>query len=343
MSEHAPTVVTRRWLAWAALIVLWGLAPAAWAQAGGLVLEAAASPFECLKPSRAERAPLVYPDGAADRKLGAVVRVRLRFTDASAPPRAEVFYNSGAPVFEDAVLATVKSYRLPCLAPAGAEAVATQEFQFLPGDGRRVIWGQPHDEETIDRTQLECLRGGPKDRPPRYPRAAALERQSGTVLVRVKFESPVQGPTVTVLIDSGAPRLARWVKDYVEGYRLPCLAPGQAPVQGTQLFTFLMDSEDRVVLNDMSLRQFIGAIDKLDAHKVRFDFGTMACPFEVRLVSYQPHLPNQVGEVGSTNPNRREFVEWLKTVSLRLPAAAKRQVVGDTTTLAVPCGVLDLL
>ena len=92
----------------------------------------------------------------------------------------------------------------------------------------------------------------------------------------------------------------------------------------------------------MLLATFVRALDKLEAEHVKFDFANTACPFDVRFVLRQPVLSNEVGEIERSDPNRREFIEWLKTVSLKIPERDRAQVLGDSMTLSVPCGVLDL-
>ena len=56
----------------------------------------------------------------------------------------------------------------------------------------------------------------------------------------------------------------------------------------------------------------------------------------------QPYAPNMVGEVGRSDPNRTEFIEWLKTLALDLPTRMRKHVIGDTITISVPCGLIDL-
>ncbi len=308
----------------------------------GLTVEPKASVFACLQQAAVDRGSLAYPSDAVDRKESAVVRVRLTFSSSGTAPAVDVLYNSGRPAFADVVRDHVKTYRLPCLTAQAAPASATQEFQFVPGDGRKVVWSAPRpDSDPDDEAVAACLKTkGPR---PDYPRRALQEGLQGTVLARMTFTAPDAEPLTEIVFDGGSAVLANAVKTYIRDYRLPCLAPSRAPVTGFQQFAFVLTNEENFVLKDVTLKQFLGAVEGLDKHRVRFDLNTMACPFEVRFKLYQPYMPNAVGEIGTSDPNRREFLEWLKTASLKLPPNAKRQVIGDSMTIAVPCGVLDLL
>ncbi len=308
----------------------------------GITIEPKASAVACLQLSTGDRAPLAYPSDVPDRKESAVVRVKLTFKSADAGPAVDVLYNSGRPGFEAVVRDHVKAYRLPCLTAQSAPVSAMQEFQFVPGDNsRKVIWNEPRpDADPDDEMIAACLttKGHPA-----YPRRALQDGLQGTVVVRMTFKEPDAAPLTEIVFDGGSAVLANAVKANVRDYRLPCLLPSRVPVTGFQQFAFRLSNDENFVLKDVTLKQFLGGVDGLEKQRIRFDLNTMACPFDVRFKLYQPYMPNAVGEFGTSDPNRREFLEWLKTVSLKLPSDAKRQVIGDSMTIAVPCGILDLL
>lgn len=307
----------------------------------GITIEPRASVLACLKRPAQDLGPLSYPKDSADRKEAAVVRVKLTFKSADEAPSVDVLYNSGRVAFAVVVQDHVKAYRLPCLIAPVAPVSATQEFQFVPGDGRKVIWSEPRpDADEVDEAMAACLKT--KGRP-QYPDRALRDGVQGTVLARMTFTAPDVAPLTEIVFDGGSVALANAVRTYVRGYRLPCLGTSRAPATASQRFTFMLGDDASLVLKDASLKQFLGAVDGLDKQRVRFDLNTMGCPFDVRFTLYQPYLANAVGEVGTSDPNRRELLEWLKTISLKLPPEAKRQVVGDSMTIAVPCAVLDLL
>jgi hypothetical protein len=75
---------------------------------------------------------------------------------------------------------------------------------------------------------------------------------------------------------------------------------------------------------------------------VYFDFNTMGCPFDVRFDPQQPVLPNGVGEVGSSNPERRFFLDWLTRQQLDLPKQQLNALLGQQAVVTVPCTVINL-
>lgn len=303
----------------------------------GLVLLPADSPFSCLDRAGGSKLP-AYPEREALLKAGAVVRVSLTFTGPDSPPKVETTFNSGGEAFADAVSTFAKSYRLPCMVVGTGPLAGVQEFQFVPDDGRKVVYGALRDHPKATQA-VRCVTGM---RPPEYPARMFGPSLEGTVVVKLKFVDGNSPPQPTVLFDGGSGRLAAAVLAAVERYRMPCLTAGDGPLTAMQSFQFLMSDSTQYALKDLALRQFVAIVDKLDQQKVRFDFSTMGCPFDVRLRLFQPHAPNSVGELERADANRREFLEWLRAVSLKLPRDAARHVIGQTVTVSVPCGVLDL-
>jgi hypothetical protein len=298
------------------------------------------SALRCLvAPDRKEA--LRYPTGQVEQKNGGIVRVRLTFVSATDAPRVEVFYESAGTAFSDAVLDYVSKYRLPCLVAADAPLLATQEFAFDPGDGRKVMWADVRRDGPSKAHFLECLKGN--EGLPDYPSGALGQTLEGVVFARFSFVDPASAPNVEILYDSDSSKLAGAVRQYLARLRLPCMKAGDPPVGAFQQFRFALEGNRHAVLRDAPLSDFVGALDKLESQHVRFDFTTMGCPFEVRFVLRQPYLDNEVGEVERHDPNRREFLEWLKRVDLKLSSRNHRLVIGDSMTITVPCVVLDLL
>ena len=303
----------------------------------------------CLQPSRDALPPLPYPADELLRKREATVRVRMEFTLPDGPPKATVFFNQGGDAFSEAVLQRVGTYRLPCLPAGRAEPfVVTQEFQFDPRDGRPVIWsaarcGLPTlapnhcsmstTAKPIDYPTLAL--GGPLA----TTTGIVKRTQSGAVLALMEAESAQLPPKVSILHDAGSRSLSAEVEEYLRAARLRC---DRYPVSALQVFHFQIDGDDQFSLKDMPLKTFIAQVRDLDRHKVRFDFSTMRCPFDVQLHLYQPYFENSVGEVGDADPNRADFLAWLREVALKLPRNAASHLVGATTRVSVPCGSLDL-
>jgi hypothetical protein len=73
---------------------------------------------------------------------------------------------------------------------------------------------------------------------PSYPESA----NGGRVRVEAEFTSPDAPPKVTVIESSGNAELDAAVARYLSNYRLPCMKPGDAPVQVRQ--NFVIDSHE---------------------------------------------------------------------------------------------------
>ncbi|MBE2245476.1 MAG: hypothetical protein IAE86_22190 [Burkholderiaceae bacterium] len=54
-------------------------------------------------------------------------------------------------------------------------------------------------------------------------------------------------------------------------------------------------------------------------------------------------MSNEVVEVGDANPNRREFVHWLREANVKPELNTGNKLVDRTFEISVPCLVLDLL
>lgn len=326
-------------LAFVAMALLGAAMAQAQEQPGGIVLEKPESALRCLQPEAAKLAPVVYPADELLLNRGATVRVRLTFTDPASEPKVVVYYNLGSDAFADAVKEAVHAYRLPCLPPGATPVIATQTFSFVPHDGQPVVRSRVIDEETSEL----CRFIKEPQQPPLYPlRGIGPTSDSGSVIMSMTFTAKDKPPTTQVLFTAGGSRFVRAAEAFVSEYRVDC-PPPYAPIKARQAFRFHMEGTTQYGLKNMNLKQFVGVIDKLEQQQVRFDLNTMGCPFDLRFGLYQPYASNEIGEVARTDPNRREFIDWLSRVALKLPREAHEQVIGSTFTLAVPCGTLDLM
>ena len=288
---------------------------------------------------RPEQARPGYPRGVVE-DTNAVVRVKLRFSSAEAAPVAEVMFNNGGPEFAHSVAQHVSNYRLPCL-PSGSEFVGVQEFQFVVKE--RVAAVQSSRTRNVDGYRTlpsECLVQIGLVPPPNY--RFSTETSLGSVIVRLEFSAPDTAPAVAVLYDGGQRRMSEAVKYSVLQYRMPCLQPGDPPLVARQRFVFRDEgSAATQLVPAMALTHLLGLVKNIKQQTVRFDFTTMGCPFEVRLAPYQPYATNEVSEVGRSDAGRREFIEWLRNVTIDLPPRIMKTAIGGSTTVSVPCVLLD--
>ncbi len=186
---------------------------------------------------------------------------------------------------------------------------------------------------------VACLAAAPGSPPLLYPPELLRRKDGGTVKVELRFAAADQAPKVNVLAAPRHTTLVAEVRDFAAGLRMPCL--GSQPVEQTQLFMFKIDGGARTVLNDFSLVQLVGAARDLPAG-VYFDLNTMQCPFSLRLGYFRPHGPNEVRALDTHHPARQAFMDWLSQITLNLPDVRNTEVLGQTITVEVPCGTVDL-
>ena len=294
----------------------------------------------CLTPAPADRGSPEYPEHQLFSKNGGVVQVALTFTGKDSPPRVKILnrnqWNEEAfDAFSRSVERFASKYRLPCLTEGTAEL--RQDFRFSP-DARKAFALDTSDAPS-EMVKSECKfeYSGSK---PSYPWGS--QRPYGNVYVTMKFMQRDEAPIVTVVYGGGHYLLAETTKSWMEQYRLRCAKPIENPVESTHLHRFTPEGGAKVSLKDMAFVPFLQSIDRKSLGKPKFDFQSMACPFDVKVTLLQPHAPNVVRELERTEPNRKDFLKWLTALVFRYPDGYERFLVGETMTVAVPCMALDL-
>ena len=302
-----------------------------------------AEPLSCLSSVAGAAGSLAYPT-AVSPMVNAVVRVQLVFASAEQAPEASVSYNNGGDAFAEVVRQHVARYRLPCL-PSGQTFSAAQEFQFTVKDDRpRVLPSEARDSESVTLTP-ECMLGVTNAEPPKMPERNIVfgPPDAGNVLLRMMFDGPATPPQVVVLYDGGNRRLAAAATASALTYRLPCMKPGDPKFHVVRQFDFRWDGTGVIGLKpQLTLVELLGVVKGLKQQTARFDLATMTCPFDVKFAPRQPHAENYVSQIGAQDPNRREFIEWLRAITLDLPASMMRTAFGETSIVSVPCVLLDL-
>jgi Gram-negative bacterial TonB protein C-terminal len=264
----------------------------------------------------------------------------LTFQRPDAAPSVKVIDEMGGRPFVDSVRTFVEAYRVPCL-EGGQSATLRQEFVFRPTDGRRAYFSPPIDADARRQERLRaCIAHQSPKEQIQYPNEAAKRGEHGTVIVRLTFSDATSPPTITVLDGVNSSALRRAAVSHAEGHRMPCHEG--APVEYVQFYTYEFEGDARVRLNDMPLTSFLRNVKGIEQANAYFDFNTMACPFEVRLTLQQPFTANEVGELGTPNPERRFFIDWLRRRELNLDTKTLKAVIAQQTTIAVPCTILSL-
>lgn len=300
----------------------------------------------CKLPPLEQTGAVAFPAGVEMSQQGVVVRIQVDFADRSGEPVVQVIYNSGAAAFAETVVAYAKAYRQGCVPAAEARTRYTQEFQFVPGTPQRSIVGGLRVVPLSESGLMDCWKGG--ERPPLPPLPTLSDSnfkkdnaKPGDLIARLTFTGPKEPPKVQVLFNSAGRRFESAVLDHLAGYRMACLKEGGSPLTVVQTFRFAWgDSLPESVR--LTLQQFLGSVDKLADQRVRFDFTTMACPFDVDLTYLQPYTSNHASEAPQHAVNRREFTKWLGRVKLKPSLTVGDRLVGRDINIAVPCLVLDL-
>ncbi len=169
------------------------------------------------------------------------------------------------------------------------------------------------------------------------------EQRSGIVIVRVRFESADAPPDVRVLFNSSGKHFEQSVVNHLAGYRWSCASPAKPTLEATQVFKISLDGGAPSPTHALTLEQLLSILDKLDSHRVRFDFTTMNCPFEAGFSYFQPYIDNGIINVGWTaDTQRRSFYDWLRAIVLKPSLTEGDKLIDHVFKVSVPCVVLNL-
>lgn len=303
---------------------------------------AAPSPAQqCLTRAPGSGEDLLYPSDLLARKDSARFKVSLSFRGPDSAPRFTLL-DDGRLIdggFVRAVQEYVAGYRVPCMAEGGPPTVLQQEYIFAPNDGRKVMASAPVDEQARLRQELaKCVRhqGGEA---PRYPGGARELEIQGKVFAELAFDGPASPPTVSVHASSDS-RLQAAALRHAQGMRMPC-HPGDGRHATDLVYVFKLIGDKRTLLKNVNVASIVKAAASFP-RPAYFDWNTMGCPFDLQLTYFQPHRPNDVKQLETDRPERKAFMDWLGRLRLKLDDKTNTAVLGDTMTLSVPCGQLDL-
>ncbi|HEV6967416.1 hypothetical protein [Roseateles sp.] len=277
------------------------------------------------------------------------LRLSLKFTAPDRAPEVTVLFRAASEAMLDQVRWFVRGYRLPCLPADGAAVLAVQEFEFKPRVTDPITWTAPRAvvEQEARAAQdspkaLTCLRT-PKT-PPEFA-GTPWQGEIANVFVELTFTAPDSPPAVKVAY-AGANASGTQidaVTEYVQRYRLPCMAPGGKPYSVQQQFQFRpYGAGARVFKDAVPLRTFLASIKGIRGMQARFDLRTMGCPFQVAWTLGKPALDNRVGQIGTPDLNRTEFLVWLAGLQMDLKERSFEELLGQTVIIDVPCGTLNL-
>lgn len=187
--------------------------------------------------------------------------------------------------------------------------------------------------------QSQCQFTGPSGK---LPYAAGERTPAGNVVLRLKFVQSDAPPAVEVVYAAKHYLLAKTGESIAKEYRMHCEKPLAFPVYATQTIRLRTEGAQGMSLKDMEFVSFLQSLDRASLGKVKFDLNAMACPFDVKVRLIEPFAENAVSESEARNPNRQEFLAWMRKLVFKYPAETERFLVGESTKVTVPCMVLDL-
>jgi hypothetical protein len=293
----------------------------------------------CARPKAGGAAEPEYPPVQLNRNELGRVHATVTLPGGPLGPKVTISKSEGADEFRRSVEQWLERLEAPCL-EAGASATLSYEFVFQP-DRRKVFWSPPDDaEREAHKAYVACLRHEDGDARPDYPEEAMRSDLQGRLYARLNFTAPDRAPEVDVLHRDEAVPLARAVRRWVKGLRMPCHTGSAVLVQYT--FTFVMGGDSAYGFKPLTLLDLLSLTRGIRSRALSLDTSTMGCPFELRMRYLQPKRPNEVGEVGERDPRRRPVIELLQAADLELRAPVLNSVYADTVRVSVPCIKLNL-
>lgn len=294
----------------------------------------------CLTPPSAERGRPKYPEKALFNRRSGRIEALLTFTAPDAAPKIRILSEnkSNDAIHEEFVHSVerhVAAYRLHCM---GKDPVDVQQvFQF--DYDNQTVYAVDAPSGMSEYSFAHCRTDYEGDKPV-YP--SGTQNPYGNVLMRVHFTQRDTAPEVTVIFGGGHYLISEFGKAAAQGLRLRCERPLEKPAEFTYLQKYTPEGGSKVAIKDMDFITFIKSVKRESWGHPVFDFNTMSCPFKVRIQLVQPHAVNAVWEVESRNANRLPFLQWLETLVFQYPDGYERFLVGERTTVTVPCMKLDL-
>lgn len=274
----------------------------------------------------------------------AFVRVLLRFKAADQAPVSEVIFKSGSRELVERVLTHVSTYRLPCWTPEAGEVQAVQEFS-LEGGKSEPFWTEESKAETDPVAPLAYAKHCVRIQKPEMSSRHEARLPSGHPLnfvAEIAFDGqPQTVPRVVVRALTAPGVFVDLIQTAAEASRMECARP--SPLTYTQFFQIqpygYVPPQFKQAL---TLRSLVASSKPASRGNPYFDFGTMSCPFSVKVRFEKPLNANAVQEVGPSNPNRAALLAWLAQLELAMKSTDLEHYLGVEALVDIPCGQLDL-
>lgn len=185
--------------------------------------------------------------------------------------------------------------------------------------------------------ELSCLSIIPGDSDQLvYPDDAVKRKDGGLVEVDIEFNSPTDGPSVSVHADSVAYSLIDAVRGYVKRYRLPCMVPGSETVKLHQSY-FFSPNGGRAMMSMVSGNEASDRVDPQLACMVNVD-GTKKPEFprdaELRSQINRNGVAKFYYKLTFVAPDQPPEIEWIVAAPVD---GLKRSVKRYAEGLRLPC------
>ncbi|MBR7783636.1 hypothetical protein [Undibacterium luofuense] len=303
------------------------------------VIPPASKWLDCLSFVSGSPTAIAYPKDAEATDVGVRVDAVFSFT---APDRGpEVRFEGAKP--PAAFTAEVRNYasnmRLTCMDSSQAKVVLRQKFEFNGSEQKSAKALPVVDPVLRDRAKYSaCLAHTKPGSIPVFPASARRDGREAHVFATLRFTKPDTAPEVTLIATSGQSDFNNSVTSYAEDLRVSCL--GDEPFETTIHYKFVFADTEKMLLKNGPLAGFL-KFSKADTKPAKFDFNTMSCPFDVKLIYNKPYLANSVRQLDSFDGARQPFLDWLKEVELQVDKNTREKIVGSNIVLSVPCGQLE--
>ncbi|WP_146204552.1 hypothetical protein [Massilia glaciei] len=284
-----------------------------------------------------------FPDDLVEAQAEGKVSVELEFHAPDAKPTVKIRKNNvdvGPGAFSEIVNDYVRAYRVPCMKAGEGKVTLLQDYVFIPYGDRRIYESKARDPADDERAEIvKCLVHQQPGSKPAYPLEAMRKEHTGKLVARLTFTAPDKAPGVEWVAAVPHKSLRDGVAKFVQGYRLPCMK--SSPVTTRVSYQFSLGETTKTYMRDLSLVELLGNAKDLDLPAV-FDFGTMACPFDVRVTYYRPFEQNSVEEFDLSNPARAPLLKWLEGLTFNQKEAKQLEMWGMKVIVRIPCGALNL-
>jgi hypothetical protein len=304
--------------------------------AGASVIELAPSDaVACLTTTSGKAEAPVYPPEHLKAGRTSTFRATFTFDSPTRAPKVDFPDSQGEQAFRESVRAYAALLRVPCMAAGSPPVTLSRDIVFQLDDDRVAMTPVRDEADAARKSMLSCIRHQSGERIPPFPPLALREGRQGRVHAEYRFVDANSPPIVTAVARPYAWAFKDALERWSQGLRMPCHA-GE-PLNMTAVYAWTIEGEARYGFREMDLRAWVGSARQLRERGLQMDLTKMGCPFAVSLTYLRPDRSNPVREIGTPDPRREPFLEWLRESELALRPELLDAAYADTVRIDVPC------